>query len=232
MPKNVAEGLGPRIRNLRRERGLSQRALAAACDMTASSISQIETGRTNPSGGSIWAIASALNTPVAELFLSPLETSDSDASNKIQINSLLASGLERTFAELDSASSTASEQFQRPSPMSVAVVRRHSRRRITVEGHGADITLSLLTSSPEASRDFLIMEFEPGARNNPRPHGHSGREYMYILEGELTLSLGVEETVLMSGDSAAFASTISHRYENTGSVPARALWFVLGAIAG
>lgn len=54
-----------------------------------------------------------------------------------------------------------------------------------------------------------------------------GREYGLILEGELWVSLSFGEAVLGPGDSIGFLSRTPHRFDNRGSVPMRAVWFVL-----
>ena len=57
---------------------------------------------------------------------------------------------------------------------------------------------------------------------------HSGIEYAYILEGELTLQLDFDTYVLGPGDSLQFDSVRPHLYSNHGSTPARGIWFVVG----
>ncbi len=60
--------IGRRMRLVRTEQGLSLRALASRADVTASLLSQIETGRVNPSVETLFAVAQALDTPVAFFF--------------------------------------------------------------------------------------------------------------------------------------------------------------------
>jgi transcriptional regulator with XRE-family HTH domain len=61
------EALGQAIRELRGERGLTQRQLADAADVNETWISHIEAGRTNPAWGTIVRIAMALETTVSRL---------------------------------------------------------------------------------------------------------------------------------------------------------------------
>src|SRR5689334_15006388 len=66
--------IGRRIAALRKERGLSVRALAEAAGVTGGFISQTENGHTTPSVGTLIAIASALNARVGDFF-EPLDHS-------------------------------------------------------------------------------------------------------------------------------------------------------------
>jgi transcriptional regulator with XRE-family HTH domain len=60
--------LGGTIRALRRERHLSTIALARACGVSPSLISQVERGLTAPSLDVLWAIARALDVPIGTFF--------------------------------------------------------------------------------------------------------------------------------------------------------------------
>lgn len=73
------EALGRAVRELRLERGLTQRQLARAADMNETWLSHIEAGRPNPAWGTVVRIAAALDVPVSELALRA-ERLDRDAS--------------------------------------------------------------------------------------------------------------------------------------------------------
>jgi quercetin dioxygenase-like cupin family protein len=49
---------------------------------------------------------------------------------------------------------------------------------------------------------------------------HPGQECALVLAGTLHVIVGSEEYVLEEGDSIAFDSSVLHRIENRGSVPA------------
>jgi transcriptional regulator with XRE-family HTH domain len=61
--------LGLRLRELRRLRGLTTRALAAKSGVSSSMINQIETGTSGASVSSLRRIAAGLDVPLAEFFL-------------------------------------------------------------------------------------------------------------------------------------------------------------------
>lgn len=59
--------VGKRIQQVRIEKGLSQRELAFKCDMEKSSITRIESGRTNLTLKSLYIISKELNVSINDL---------------------------------------------------------------------------------------------------------------------------------------------------------------------
>jgi transcriptional regulator with XRE-family HTH domain len=59
---------GHRVRDLRRATGLSQEEFAEKCGFARTYMSRIETGGANPSLDAIQTLATALKTPLGELF--------------------------------------------------------------------------------------------------------------------------------------------------------------------
>lgn len=65
--KHPQPALGLAIRQLRIKRGATQVSLAKEADLTASSLSFIESGETNPTWETVKNLAAALNVTVAKL---------------------------------------------------------------------------------------------------------------------------------------------------------------------
>jgi len=63
--------LGGRVRSLRRQRGLTLKALGAAAGLSHPFLSQVERGLARPSVASVERIAGALGVPVAHLWAPP-----------------------------------------------------------------------------------------------------------------------------------------------------------------
>ena len=66
--EKLEESLGNRLRDLRRDQGLSLRALAEKSGLSANTLSLIENGKTSPSVATLQQIALALNIPITAFF--------------------------------------------------------------------------------------------------------------------------------------------------------------------
>ena len=66
--KNILEQFGSRVRDLRKQRGWSQEALAAECGLDRTYVSGIERGKRNVSLQNILLLAETLDVTIAELF--------------------------------------------------------------------------------------------------------------------------------------------------------------------
>jgi transcriptional regulator with XRE-family HTH domain len=67
--RDSSSGLGPRLREIRLERGISLRELARRLELSPSSISQIETGKMRPSVRTLYALALEFGVTVDEVLL-------------------------------------------------------------------------------------------------------------------------------------------------------------------
>jgi transcriptional regulator with XRE-family HTH domain len=66
--RSAGPAVGQRLRDLRQRRGLTQRTLAQACDLSANAIGLIERGESSPSVSTLHRLALALEVPITELF--------------------------------------------------------------------------------------------------------------------------------------------------------------------
>ena len=84
------------------------------------------------------------------------------------------------------------------------------------------VTWERLGHVPGSHVDFLRVTHAPGGTSSPagRRMRHGGTEYGYLVEGELTVTLGFRSYRLRPGDSISFASSTPHTYRNEGTVPA------------
>jgi transcriptional regulator with XRE-family HTH domain/quercetin dioxygenase-like cupin family protein len=216
-----ARAIGEKLRTVRQERKMSLRELADKAEISASMLSQIETGKVFPSVRSLYGIATALNVSVDYFF--PEQNNNHSSSEGLPANA----AREMTASEMRDAKvrgvTEAVREFPHTIPSSPIV---HADSRPTIELMGG-VTWSRLTARPEEEAEFLEINYAPGAMSGASMSHHEGREFGLILEGELVIELGFESYTLRAGDSIILESTTPHRLINKSAQPMRAVWVVL-----
>ena len=69
----------------------------------------------------------------------------------------------------------------------------------------------------------LIVTLEAGADSGKNPIVHTGREFVYCLEGRIAYSVDTETYLLEPGDSLLFEAYLPHRWKNADDTPSRVL---------
>ncbi|TDW29507.1 XRE family transcriptional regulator [Cryobacterium psychrophilum] len=193
------EDLGAAIRAVRVRKGMSLRSVAAAAEISPSLLSQVETGRTRPSVGTLYALVNILEVSIDELLGLPQRASSSSGSDG------------GTY-----------------SPVTAIPVQRAADNPTIVMENG--VTWERLAVEGSGMMDALLTSYDPGSSSSVegKQMRHSGVEYGYVIEGEVTLRLGFDTYVLRAGDSMCFDSRRPHLYENRTDKTARGIWYVLG----
>ena len=196
--------IGDRLREVRNARGLSLRALAARLGVSASLISQVETGRARPSVRTLYAIATELGISLDELLFSDARAVDEEGTEAADPGAIPDIRLP-------------------PEP----VQRAGNRTAIRL---ASGVVWERLTTASIPNVDFLHVTYEVGGASSPEHEfqRHSGQEWGYVLSGRLGVTIGFDEVVLGPGDAIAFDSTTPHRLANVGDEPVHGIWFVLG----
>ncbi len=70
---------------------------------------------------------------------------------------------------------------------------------------------------PATERRFncYYAEFLPVAAEKLRPHDHAGVEFIYVIQGTLTVHMSGEEHALDAGDAIYFDATVPHAYRRS-----------------
>lgn len=201
--------VGQRLRSAREEQGLSLREVARRLDISASALSQIETGKSRPSVKTLYAIVSELGLSMDELF--------AEGGGSRQPATAPTSPEEAAAAGPNGSRSAAAPIVQ----------RAEARASIDLD---AGVTWARLTGAHDPNVDFLHTTYHPGSSSSGSGKlvRHNGREYGVVLSGELELTVGFEKFLLGPGDSCSFDSNEPHRLANPGTEPATAIWFVIG----
>jgi transcriptional regulator with XRE-family HTH domain len=108
----------------------------------------------------------------------------------------------------------------------VAVVRRKERVRLPDQPGTADVVYRFESLDfPASERRFnsYVAEFFPVAPGKLRLHQHAGVEFLYVLEGTLSIHLGADEYTLDQGDSMYFGATVPHAYRRSKGRTCRAV---------
>jgi DNA-binding XRE family transcriptional regulator/quercetin dioxygenase-like cupin family protein len=194
-----------RIRAARTAGGLSLRELARRVGVSASQLSQIENGKSDPSVSTLYAL-------VGELGLS--------------LDAMLEQGPAASPAP---AAGPGAGPGGPPPVRSVAtgpVVRPGERRILHMD---SGVVWERLTRGPSDVLDALLVTYDPAGASSSsgKLMTHGGHEFAFLMEGELTLQLGFETHLIRAGDSVEFMASTPHLYFNAGRVPARGVWYVL-----
>lgn len=197
--------VGSELRRVRESKKLSLRAVASAVGVSASLLSQVETGKTQPSVSTLYALVNHLGISLDRI-LGPSPAHPAP----------LTIGAPSTEAERD------------PARRSDSVVQRREDNPIIEMENG--VTWERLAVGDSAVADPIIVTYAPGASSSVegKMMRHAALEYGVVLEGRLTLKVDFESYTLEPGDSFCFDSNRPHLYLNESDVPARGIWFVIG----
>ncbi len=221
----VAPGLvGARLRARRLARGISLRQFARDLDVSASFISQLETGKAQPSVATLFAICAALDIATDELFESEAAHGGPDTSGPPDEGTDAANNSWRTVSSFGSHSavSPAAHDAGGATPSS-PVVHPHERKVLVLD---SGVTWESLTATRKEKTDFMFVRYDVGGSSTMegRLIRHVGTEYGFILNGTLEITLGFDTYRLTAGDSISFDSSRPHRLTNVGDVPVEAIW--------
>ena len=194
--------VGALLRIARLKKAMSLRSVASAVGVSASLISQVETGKTQPSVSTLYALSTYLGLSIDDL-------------------------LENRSPVINPSTSAPANPEGSVGPM--APVVQHAADNPCLEMDNGVRWERLAVSETDLAQPLLVT-YAPGASSSieGKLMRHNGFEFAYILEGELTLQLEFEKYSLSAGDSLQFDSNRPHMYANAGNVPARGVWFVVG----
>jgi transcriptional regulator with XRE-family HTH domain len=197
-------GIGGRLRQARERAGISQRELARRLGLSASMISQVESGLSKPSVSTLYGIVTELEVSLDEVFREDGYDGEIPRDPRGR-----------------GAAGPTTEGGGGP------VVHPHDRHALDLD---PGVRWERLTSHRHEDVDFLHVVYDVGGSSSSedRLMRHPGREYGIVLSGRLGIQLGFERHELAAGDSIAFDSTLPHRLWNAGDEPVHGVWFVVG----
>jgi transcriptional regulator with XRE-family HTH domain/quercetin dioxygenase-like cupin family protein len=207
----VPGGLGGRLRQVRTARGMSVRELARRAGCSASLVSQVERGVTAPSAGVVYMLANELGISLDFLF----GTDDVEPGELPRLG-----GVSPPHPEV--------RPWGRASGSDGAGIVQRAGDRNTIE-LSTGVRWERLTPTHDSRVDFIEVVYEPGGQSSEsgRAVRHDGREYLFVLQGELEAVVGFETLRLREGDSLAFDPATPHHYRNSTTKTVRVLSVVV-----
>jgi transcriptional regulator with XRE-family HTH domain len=205
--------LGFKLKKKRLEKGLSLRELGRRTELTASFLSQVERGKTNVSLESLRRIADKLSVPLL-YFL----------SEKIP-DAILPSGSRLHQAISKAAARSQEQRAERESSGQYSpVVRSGDRSRLTLPNSG--MSYDILTPFLGQKFEAVCGRLAPGSSSEARKLRVRTEEFIYVLEGELTVTLSYGDYTLAPGDTIYYRGKNLRRITCT-SVEREAVWIYI-----
>jgi transcriptional regulator with XRE-family HTH domain len=212
----VPGALGGRLRQVRTARGMSVRELARRAGCSASLVSQVERGVTAPSAGVVYALANQLAISLDFLF----GTDDVEPGELPRLLETKSAQVAPPYPEV--------RPWGRAVGTDGAGIVQRAGNRSTIE-LSTGVRWERLTPTHDSRVDFIEVVYEPAGQSSEsgRAVRHDGREYLYVLQGELEAVIGFETLRLVEGDSLAFDPATPHHYRNTTTSTVRVLSVVV-----
>lgn len=210
--QDLRDDLGKRLREARESRNIGLRELARRLGVSPSLISQIETGKSEPSINTLFAIVGELELPVNEIVF---DSQRSPGGSIAEAASPAEDGARGTGEAVPAE------------PPNSPVQRGTNRTSISLE---SGVSWQRLTAQPDHDVDFLYLRYPPGSESTPS-HSlmrHNGTEYGYVVKGRLRVSIGFDNYEIGPGDTISFDCTQPHRFATIGDETVEAVWFVVG----
>lgn len=190
--------IGVELRRVRVSRKLSLRSVASAVGVSASLLSQVETGKTQPSVSTLYALVNHLGISLDGLI---------KGHGQADIDPQGPNGYEDGHHGI----------VQRRNENPIIEMENGVVWERLADGGRADADPLMVTYQPGSSSsvDGKMMR-------------HDALEYGVIIEGSLTLKIEKEVHEIYPGDSFSFDANRLHIWENNSAKPARGIWFVIG----
>jgi len=252
--ESVAEpvvNLGARLREVRMRSKVSLRSVARQLGVSPSFVSQLETGKSQPSVATLYSLAQLLGVSIDDLFsedgvggVDGVDVAAGPDVVAVASHGGVADALQETPSQVSAGPAAGADGGPGPAPLSRsdfsspvdAFPRSGSHHRLSVSRPGERPRLEMdtgvvwerLAGNTGGDLDFIEITYPPhsSSTNDQRLLQHTGSEFGYLLEGELEITVGFDVFTLRPGDALGFDSAQPHLFRNRGDVPARGIWFV------
>ncbi|HTH75458.1 MAG TPA: cupin domain-containing protein [Trinickia sp.] len=114
-------------------------------------------------------------------------------------------------------------QYFVDTPTEARSVRRADELQFFSFADSANLFARLTNVSGDRQLDAILVRL-PAGQPPSEVTTHAGEEFLYVLRGEITLSLEGATFVLHAGDSAHYESTVPHGWANTAGDETVLVW--------
>ncbi|WP_185921412.1 cupin domain-containing protein [Burkholderia cenocepacia] len=87
----------------------------------------------------------------------------------------------------------------------------------------ANLFARLTNVSEGRQLEAILVRMPPGQKRS-EVTTHAGEEFLYVIEGEVSLTLEGKTFVLQAGDSSHYQSTVPHSWVNTAKIESVVVW--------
>jgi len=101
------------------------------------------------------------------------------------------------------------------------VHQKHGQRSRVAFKHSTIEDLAM--GMPHFGAEPLIVTLKPGADSGKNRIVHTGREFVYCIEGHVAYTVNNQEYALEPGDSLVFEAYLPHHWKNSDSTPSQIL---------
>ena len=140
-----------------------------------------------------------------------------------QVENGIASPSISSLEKIAHALGTSLGEFFNALQAQTALVTRAAERRTITSGWSRAEIASLGPSGAGFGLESVLVTMASGGTSAKRPVASTREEFVYVLEGAVTLTLADEELTLESGDSVTIRAGVARKLSNATSTPVRVI---------
>jgi transcriptional regulator with XRE-family HTH domain len=217
--------LGSRLKRVRERTGRSLREVARELGVSASFLSQMERGKSQPSVATLYSLSQLLNVSIDELFAEET-TGEAEEAQVVPVAPKTPAPVVKPVSRSDLGSLVDAWPHQAAPRLPMLSVTRPGERHVLEMDSG--VIWERLADNTGTGLDFLLITYPPhsSSTNDQRMLRHSGFEYGWLVEGELEVTVGFEVFTLRAGEAIGFDSAVPHLLTNRTGEVVRGIWCV------
>jgi len=216
--------LGIQLKRVRERSGKSLREVARQLGMSASFLSQMERGKSQPSVATLYSLAQLLGVSIDELFAGDDHEQAPPPVPAVTVPAAPQPHPPAPVSRSDLGSPADAWPQEQVLPR-LSVTRPGERHVLHMD---SGVIWERLVDNTGSGLDFIEIIYPPysSSTNDQRMLRHTGSEFGWLIEGELEITVGFEVFTLHQGEAIGFDSATPHLLANKTSRVARGIWVV------